>query len=309
MTTPPSDNHWDETTLWAKATLYVRLAQEADRESWQYPFWSALALEFVARSALAHVSPTLLAETSEGAFSNLLYALGKAPASSGIRSVGVSEVLKRCETLVPGFTKDHRTFCSGLSGRRNEELHSGAASFADLKIQRWLPRYCECCKILVEATGRTLVDLLGAEAQAAEQMIKSLGDEAAKEVQKAINAHRTVWQGRSPSERSDATLQATLAASRHSGHRVKCPACECPALVSGEEVSSRDPALEGDLIVVRSTMLPTGFQCTACGLRIEGHARLHASDLGDTYTSTVSWDPVEYYGIDNDYGPEPDFNE
>ena len=39
------ENHWDHGTLWAKTLLYVEIALERDRESWLYPFWSALALE------------------------------------------------------------------------------------------------------------------------------------------------------------------------------------------------------------------------------------------------------------------------
>ena len=45
------ENHWDHGTLWTKTLLYVEIALERDRESWLYPFWSALALELLARTA------------------------------------------------------------------------------------------------------------------------------------------------------------------------------------------------------------------------------------------------------------------
>ena len=62
--------------------------------------------------------------------------------------------------------------------------------------------------------------------------------------------------------------------------------------------------LEDDLIVERATMLPTQLACVACGLKIRGHSKLRAVDLGSTYTSTGSSDPIDYFG----YEPEWDWD-
>lgn len=51
-------------------------ALNAPRDDDLFPFWSSLALEFLARATLAHVSPVLLAEVSEPDGRNLLHALG-----------------------------------------------------------------------------------------------------------------------------------------------------------------------------------------------------------------------------------------
>jgi hypothetical protein len=303
------DNHWDESTLWAKAVLYTRLATESDRESWLYPFWSSLALEFTARAALAHVSPTLLADTSSGDAGNLLYALGRAPFSPGLKSIGIAEALSRCERLFADFTVEHRKFCAGFTGRRNEELHTGSSPFGALKSQSWLPRYYEAVQALLTAMGRSMKDLFGSEAAAATKMIAALHDDAARQVKQSISARRTVWQERQEADRLAANQRATSAAQRHLGHVVICPACSSKALVAGEEIDRRDPALEGEEIVERATMLPTELKCEACGLHIVGHAQLHAADLGDTFTQTRRTDAIEYYGQLPDYEPEPDFNE
>lgn len=302
-----ADNHWSEPTLWAKAVRYTAQALQTDRGSWLYPFWSALALEFLARAALASVSPTLLADTSTTDIGNLLYALGKAPSTANLKSVGIADVLARCERLLPGFTNEHKKFCSGFTGHRNDELHSGGTPFAQLKPQTWLPRYYEACKVLLSATNRSLSDLFGPEAVAAETMIAALHDDAAKQVKQNINARRTIWEEKAPEEKAAAAISAQAAAQRDIGHVVDCPACKSKALVSGEEISQQPPALEDGKIVLRATMLPTAFTCTACGLKIHGHNQLHASDLGDTFVMTLVQDPIDYYAIGD--GPEPDFNE
>ena len=84
------ENHWDHGTLWAKTLLYVEIALERDRESWLYPFWSALALELLARTALSSVSPTLLADVTSDDDTSLLYALEKVPEHPGLK-VGRSQ--------------------------------------------------------------------------------------------------------------------------------------------------------------------------------------------------------------------------
>lgn len=304
-----ANNNWAEPALWAKAVMYTGHALRSERDSWLYPFWSALALEFLARTALASVSPTLLADTSTADISNLLYALGKATSSSNVKSIGTADVLARCEKLFPGFTGEHKKFCAGFTAHRNDELHSGGMPFATLKTQTWLPRYYEACKALLVAMNRDLSHLFGPEAAAAEKMIAALHDDAAKQVRQAISARRTIWEEKSTQEKEAAKKAAQVAASRNLGHVVECPACKCKALVTGEEISQQPPAIEGNSVAVRSTMLPTAFECTGCGLKIRGHNQLHASELGDTYVSTVHWDPIDYYAHLDDDGPEPDNNE
>lgn len=304
-----TDNHWDESTLWAKAVLYTRLATESDRDSWLYPFWNSLALEFVARAALAHISPTLLADTSSGDVTNLFYALGRVPATAGLKSAASTEVINRCERLFPEFTTEQRKFCAGLMGRRNEELHSGSTPFAGLHIQSWLPRYYEAMKSLLAAMGRRLSDLFGAETDAAERMIAALSDDAAKQVNQSINARKIVWNEKSQTERDSSAQTTATVAQRHAGHVVDCPACGSKALLTGEQIDQRDPVLEGDEVVERSTMLPTELRCHACGLQIVGHAQLHACDLGDTFTQTTRIDAMEYYGPSREDYYEPDNNE
>ena len=64
MTTAVDVHGWFEEALFAKAVLYVERMEAEPPDHWQYAFWSALALELLARAALAHISPTLLADKS-----------------------------------------------------------------------------------------------------------------------------------------------------------------------------------------------------------------------------------------------------
>ena len=54
--TPPS---WDPEALYLKAGRYVQHMSALDSDDWEYALWSSLSLEFLARAALANVSPAL----------------------------------------------------------------------------------------------------------------------------------------------------------------------------------------------------------------------------------------------------------
>jgi hypothetical protein len=286
--------------------MYMERSLAAPRDSDLFPFWASLALEFLARSSLAKLSPTLLADTSDADGRHLLHALGVEPKVKAYvpRSIQTSEVLVRCEQLVPAFTKDVEIFCRGFFNKRNEELHSGGMPFAALQIHYWLPRFYEAALVLVSFQNKTLVDLVGPEeAKAADIMLKAVEDEAAKAVQKQINAYGEVWKGKKDEERAHLRDKAAQHALPSRGHVVVCPACANPALVVGEDIKQQSPVLENEELVVRTAVLPTDFECVACGLAIHSHSQLHAAGLGGQFTNTTKFDPVEYYAVEE----EPDY--
>jgi predicted RNA-binding Zn-ribbon protein involved in translation (DUF1610 family) len=109
-------------------------------------------------------------------------------------------------------------------------------------------------------------------------------------------------------ERKAASSLAQSVAKRSEGHVVKCPACASNALLRGERIAYLPDEVGDDAIVTRDVILPTSFECSACGLRIQGHNKLHAAGLSSTFTKTDVHDPIEYYGIERDYY-EPDYND
>ncbi len=284
-------------------------ALAAPRDSDLFPFWASLALELLARSALAYVSPILLADTADPDGRNLLHALGFEPKVKAYvpRSIVANDVLTRCEQLVPEFTKDIENFCRGFTIKRNEELHSGGTPFSSLASTTWLPRFYESARVLLGFQGMELVDFVGSdEAKAAEVMLKAVADEAAKSVRKLIKAHSEVWNGKKQEEREQLEEAAKNHAHPWRGHVVSCPSCGSPALLTGEEVKRQPPVLENNELVVRRVVLPTELKCLACGLGIHSHSQLYAADLGGQFTSTLRFDPVHYYAVSDDDGDDDD---
>lgn len=287
------------------------LAMPRDHEL--FPFWSSLALEFLARAALAHISPVLLAEVSDDEGRNLLHALGLEPKVKNFvpNSIQTSVVIIRCEQVIPDFTKDMGSFCRGLTNKRNEELHSGGIPFASLANHTWLPRFYEAATVLLAFQKKALPDFVGdAESKAADTMRKAVADEAAKSVQKSISAHAEVWKNKDKKEQKQLALAAKRAANPQLGHVVDCPSCGSKALLKGEEIRQQPPVLEDEELIVRSFVLPTELVCYACGLAIKSHSQLYAAGLGSQFTNITRYDPVDFYAQDNtDYGGEEFNNE
>ncbi len=52
-----------------------------------------------------------------------------------------------------------------------------------------------------------------------------------------------------------------------------------------------------DVIVQKQTMLPSVFECIACGLKISGLSKLSACGRGDAFTATSRASPAEFFGL------------
>jgi len=312
MTTPVQLPHeWSKDALLTKAQRYAEEMRAQARESWQFAFWSSLSLELLARAALAHVSPTLVADPKD--WNNLYFALGKTPTVKKFspKSLDISSVLTRLRAIVSGFTPEMEGFALLHMGRRNEELHSGSTPFDSVKASAWMPMFYQTAEVLLASMSEKLETLFGSdEAKLATDLIAAAKDESAKAIAKTIEAHKTVWSQLGTSERAKRQVQATSWATRQEGHRVSCPSCSSDALVTGSPVAPPVKKLNGDEITETQYFLPSRFECVACGLKINSLSQLHAAALADTYKATFTYDAAEYYQPDDPLGSyEPDFNE
>jgi hypothetical protein len=301
--------HWQPDALWGKANLYMGRALDEDRDDPLFPFWSSLALEFLARAAVASVHPTLLAEP-HNSMQNVLYALGQPAPKTGARSIPANLVFALCKQLVPSFGPEELALCESLSNRRNEELHSGGMAFDAFPTAIWLARFYRTCRVLLLFQEKALGDFLGApEAEVAERMIADSEHAVIEKVKRSIGAHQSLFNELSEPEKkellSKSQAQAELMASR-GGHRVICPSCGACSWVIGERIVSQGSKVEGDCVVERTAMLPTGFSCIACGLVLKGHAELHVAGIGGQYTHASYYEAVEYYA--QDVQPEYEYN-
>jgi hypothetical protein len=286
--------------------------QELNSDDWEYALWSSFALEFLARAALANVTPALLADTEKN-WSSLFHALGFTPTDERFtpKSIAVSEVFKRLSAILADFTKEYEAFGIQHTGRRNAELHSGEAAFDGIKGSTWQPRFYQTCQILLASMGLLLADFVGEdESQVATQLITAAADESGKAVKGDVEAHKRVWLGKTQPERDILASQAALWAKRQTGHRVECPACKSQALVVGAPVAAPLRKLDGDQISETQEYLPAQFECIACGLKIAGLSRLTVVGLADRYRKTQVYDAAEFYAPEDIYpGYDEDNNE
>lgn len=311
-------NSWSSEALFAKSLLFSEQMNISIADEWKYGLWSSLSLELLARSALANISPALLAEPNN--WRNIMHALGKAPTAKKFtpNSIGTKEVLARLSELLPDFTQEIAGFCSKHIERRNAELHSGETVFSGLGTSEWLSKYYKACKILLASLGRELDDFVS-DPSTAQQLIESLDDAAATAAEQDIKAHAKVWENKDTLSRNASLLQAQAWATRHAGHRVECPSCNSPALLQGSASGPVATTIGDDEVIQKQTMLPTSFECIACGLKISGLSKLSACGLGDAFTAKTVYTAAEFFDLHTgeeleearneklDY--EPDFND
>jgi hypothetical protein len=311
--TPYYSTVWDVDALVAKAQRYAEKMLTASRDEWEFALWSSLTLEFLLRADLADYGPALLADTKD--INNLFSAVGIQPKAKKFipKSIPTNDVIDRLAAIVIDFNSELAGFSRRHTTQRNAELHSGQTSFDGVKHSTWLPLFYRTCDVLLTDLGRDLSHIFGKdEANTAKKLIAALADDAAKSVKATINAHEMVWGKKEQSERDKAFTLATLWATKHAGHRVKCPACKSDAIVTGDSISAPQKSINGDIITEKQEHLPSKFECIACGMKISGLSQLTAAGLGDVYVQAQSYDASEYYAPQEQEeweGYEPDNNE
>ena len=287
--------------MFSKAQLYSEAMEDSEEGGWKFGLLSAMTLEFLIRSAIASVSPALLADVSD--WNNISYGLGIESKKSKFvpKSAPITELVSRLEELIPAFSRENANFCISQFARRNSEIHTGALPFEKIGSSAWLPNFYATCDVLTAVLGESLSSLFSSEiVTRAREDIEALQDDTAKSVRGAIHAYRMVWEDKGEEEKELAVNQAKTASLRHYGHRVDCPACSSVALVLGKAVGPVRQSIEEDGVCERQVMKPESLSCVACGLKVSGYSKLLAAGLGDTYTSTSHFDAVEYFGVDID---------
>lgn len=296
MVSNVTSHPWSSDSLFLKARLYLEQMEANTADEWQFGLWSALSLELLCRAALSHVSPILLADSKN--WRNLTYALGNEPTIKKFSptSISTSEAISRLSEVIPGITEEIADFCLLHTQKRNIELHTGEAIFAASGTSKWLPKFYQSCKVLLESMGKGLSDFI-ADYQQAESMINSLKDATAQSVQQDIKAHAKVWSNKSDDQKQELVLQATIWATRQTGHRVQCPSCSSPSLLQGSPSGSVSTKIDADKVIQKQSMLPATFECIACGLKILGFSKLVACELGDAFTSTTTYSAAEFFEL------------
>lgn len=302
------DSAWTYDKLWLKGKVYISKALLQDRESEMFPFFAAIALEFIARATLAKIHPVLLADPREG--ENILYVFGfqKKPLYIPI-SIPTKSVLERCEVIVPNFTENEKTFCKEITTKRNEELHSGNLGFDNFPTKVWLSKYYKTLKILLEFQEKTLLDFLGNdEAVAAEEMIAEREADLEKRVRDRISLCKKNFASLTIEMQTEKISNSEK--DKWFGSRVYrkieiCPSCGNNGAMTGKLISVSEGTANGYEITQKMNILPTHFSCLCCDLELTNHQELDAIEIGGQYKIEEVFEPRDYFEIDD---IEPDFD-
>jgi hypothetical protein len=286
---------WDAEQYWSKARLYARRALGDGLDDWERAFWSALSLEFLARSSLATIHPVLNADPRDER--NLFYAFGY-EIKGQPRSLPVHAVLGRIEKLVPQFDKPTKDFCDFFVMVRNRELHTSELAFEGLAESEWLPRYYRASHILCQYLGHELSDLLGDDTTTtAERLIEALDSGKRSEVLKSIAAHRAVFEAKSEPERERLAADQEVLSATWTGasERVTCPSCGSPAKLTGELERVSEPMFDGASLWVEETYLATRMACGACDLPLRDIQEILHAGLEPHFTKAEETDLHAYF--------------
>ncbi|MGE8534830.1 MAG: hypothetical protein ACN6OJ_09635 [Chryseobacterium sp.] len=293
---------WTYEKLWLKGKNYIDKALLQDRESEMFPFFAAIALEFIARATLAKVHPALLAEPKDG--ENILYAFGfqKRPLYTPI-SIPTKLVIERCEVIVPNFTESEKIFCKEITVKRNEELHSGNLGFENFPTKIWLSKYYKTLKILLEFQDKTLLDFLqNNEAEAAEEMISERDADLEKIVRDKISLHKKAFNSLTvdlQNEKITNSIKDKLFGIRVYRKDETCPACGNIGILTGKLISVSEGRANEYEIIQNINVLPTHFFCFCCDFELENHQELDSIELGGQYKIEESFKPWEYFEEDD----------
>lgn len=296
---------WDSDALWKKAQVYMDRANQFHDDGTDFPLWSALALELLARSALTKIHPALNADPREDI--NLLYACGF-PITSQPKSLPLHAVFLRLEKTVAGFGSVQRELCDYISLLRNDELHSAGLPFENLKESSWLPRYYEVCHVLCAHLGKSLSDLLGPEvAASAERLIAALDRRLQKSVKDRIAAHAKVFNQKSQQDRQKLQTDAEIRA-RHLPNGSKphaCPACNNSGALGGELIKEMKPVYEDEVLLIDQEFLAANFRCFACDLQLHNPEELAHSGIEPRFSGQRITDLHELFEPEE---PDPYMN-
>lgn len=291
---------WERDPLWTKARRYFERAVAYRHDDELFGLWCSLGLELLARAALANISSTLLAEPDRE-HRNLLYALNRGAKRQPKKSIATAQVLNLCKTLIGGFSDEHFKASLALVNRRNDELHTGSAAFHEYPPNQWIGGLYRVCKVLSESMDESLESLLGKEeAESATAMLQEIANDLIQRVKSKIASHKNVFTEKDALEQEQAREKAAedmkpLAYRGH--HLVSCPSCGCTSSVQGETFGKSQLEIGDHEIIVRESISPRSFACTACGLRLTSYPELDAAGLGGHYTRTSTISPEDYYNL------------
>ncbi|MGB6243324.1 hypothetical protein [Gordonia sp. (in: high G+C Gram-positive bacteria)] len=301
---------WNPDALWIKAKLLINHALDDDepRDFDERALWASLALELLAKAALARVSPLLIAVPNEDGH-NLLVASGLVQGEARFTSVQARTLFSRCAKAFKPFSeKEAQT----IANARNEYLHGAAASFAPIPPDAWWPRYWAQARILVHACDKDMDDFVGYEYESKVEghltrNKKNIEHRAEMLVERARQRLGQFKSGQMRAAELDEWVRRAkcLTAGLRYSASASCPACDGTGLVEGEDVDNAETHYEqiseDDYDAwVDLTVGAAYFSCSECHLILDSYELIEALGLPADFEATTDvgdyWEPE--YGND-----------
>ncbi|MEU3795760.1 hypothetical protein AB0F07_39245 [Streptomyces fructofermentans] len=306
---------FDHDALWTKAKLFLNRAMDDDSRSFdEQALWAALALELLAKAALARVSPLLIAEPNEDG-SNLLIASGLVKGEARFTSVRAKTLMARCHKAFKPF--DQAEAMKIISGR-NEYLHSSGAGFMAIPPRSWWPRYWAQAAVLVTALDREIEELVGSRrgievTKHLEQNAKNIEQRTEALIERAKQRRQQWLDGSLPAKVVAEWKSAQyLSASMSHSEATACPACASTGLLEGEEAVAEeihypevDYTDDGDIYLlsdgsVALTISADHFSCAGCQLVLNSYELIRQAGISTEFDAEGDFD--DYAAQEPEYG-------
>lgn len=300
---------YDHEALWLKAKAFLnRAMDETDERSFdEQALWASLALELLAKAALARVSPLLIAEPSEDG-TNLLIASGLMEGDAKFMSVRAKTLYSRCQKAFKPFDESE---AGKITHARNEYLHGSAVGFTAIPAAAWWPRYWTLAVILVGALERLIEDLVGEDRTTIverhlEQNQKNIEHRTEMLIERAKQRLAQWKSGTLPAKvAAEWSPGTSLTAGLRYSEPAACPACGGQGMIEGEDsvdVQVRyEQISEEDFEATLDVTAGAGyFSCGNCGLVLDNYQLVEQAGFDATFDTQGDESDIDYY--DGDYG-------
>jgi hypothetical protein len=300
-------------SLWNKAKLFMErgLAARSEHKEEEWPLWASLASELLGKAVLSRRHPVLIAHPGSGedAANSLLSAAGIETKEGGLQSIQMKTVLLRLSKVLPTeFDAKVQISLKLIADYRNEELHSGATPYTELKEHAWAPGFWRAVDILLKDIGKSVQEFVGPEFEhLVVELIAATYKEVEDEVKKRFGLAKEKWKVRSDDAGGEEAyrkliIEKVSMAGKAGGELTTCPVCSCLGRInhSGVQLSSVRQAGD-DEILVENRYRAEQFSCEGCSLQLEGTAFLAKAGLPVDITEMSEYS-LEAYDYEEEYG-------
>jgi hypothetical protein len=233
----------------------------------------------------------------------MLHASG-VPVDGEPRSVPSHTVLDRLPHVVAGFDKERQNDAKVLLTMRNLELHTGDATLASVRVERWLPIFQRVAEPLCAHLDVALEDLVGDQiAQLGRSLVDQADKRLAHEISQRIEAATAFFNNLTGTE--IAARKPSLESVRSNVQVVACPSCDIDAALTLDLVRTTDERVEDDHFVSERLFVATDLACPVCNLVLAGTAEIKAAGLPQHFTRAQSesfYDRMMEEYMADDYG-------